>query len=84
MSYYLKRMSIVMVYSLTKSEYVSQQPLNLTRKKPTMYHNITRSASARCWEGDGYDALGPNCVIAKDIKSCTYCCYVRCVVVVIV
>ena len=22
--------------------------------------------------------LSPNCVIAKDIKSCTFCCYVRC------
>ncbi len=23
--------------------------------------------------------LDPNCVLAKDFKSCAYCCYVRCV-----
>ncbi len=22
--------------------------------------------------------LGPNHVIAKDVKNCTYCCYIRC------
>ncbi len=24
--------------------------------------------------------LGPNRVIAKDVKNCTYCCYVRCII----
>ncbi len=24
--------------------------------------------------------LGPNCVIAKDVKSCSYYCYVRCAI----
>ena len=27
--------------------------------------------------------LGPNCVIAKDAKSCTYCCYVRCATLIV-
>ena len=27
--------------------------------------------------------LNPNRVIAKDIKSCTYCCYVRCATLIV-
>ena len=27
--------------------------------------------------------FGPNCVIAKDVKSCTYCCWVRCTTCII-
>ena len=27
--------------------------------------------------------LGPNRVIAKDVKSCTYCCYVRCATLIV-
>ncbi len=27
--------------------------------------------------------LGPNCVIAKYVKSCTNCCYVRCTTLII-
>ena len=30
----------------------------------------------------GLDAK-PNCVIAKDVKSCTYCCYVRCATLIV-
>ena len=26
---------------------------------------------------------GPNCVMAKDVKSCTYCCYVRCATLIV-
>ena len=27
--------------------------------------------------------LSPNCVIAKDVKSCTYCCYVRYAILIV-
>ena len=27
--------------------------------------------------------LSPNRVIAKDVKSCTYCCYIRCVTLIV-
>ncbi len=27
--------------------------------------------------------LGPNRVIAKDVKNCTYCCYVRCATLIV-
>ena len=27
--------------------------------------------------------LSPNNVIAKDVKSCTYCCYVRCTTLIV-
>ncbi len=38
-------------------------------------HGITLSASARRWEILGY-MLGQNRIIAKDVKSCSHCCYV--------
>ncbi len=37
---------------------------------------ITRSASA--WHGKVMVDDRPNCVIAEDVKSYTYCCYVIC------
>ncbi len=40
---------------------------------------LTCSASAR----HGKVVLGPNRVIAKDVKSCTYCCYVKCTTLII-
>ena len=36
---------------------------------------ITGSASTRRWGGYMGSILGPSRVIAKDVKSCTYCCY---------
>ena len=41
---------------------------------------ITRSASSRCREGDGFDAR-PN--PRQDVRSCTYCCYVRCATLIV-
>ncbi len=42
-----------------------------------MKRGLTRSASAQRRLGDWF-YFGPNRVIAKDVKSCTYCYYVRC------
>ena len=48
----------------------------------TCDYSVTRSASARQWEG--VDSIfGQNYVMAKDVKSCTYCCYVRCVTLIV-
>ncbi len=44
--------------------------------------SITGSASARRWEVMG-SILGPNRVIAKYVKSCIYCCYVRCATLIV-
>ena len=41
------------------------------------YSSVTSSESARRWGVDGLDSW-PNRIIAKDVKSCTFCCYVRC------
>ncbi len=43
---------------------------------------ITGSASARRGEVMG-SIFGPNRVIAKDVKRCTYCCYVRCATLIV-
>ncbi len=37
---------------------------------------------SRRWGGDG-SILGPNRAIAKGVKSCIYCCYVRCVTFIV-
>ncbi len=36
------------------------------------------SSMLGCGIGLDGSMLDPTCVIAKDVKSCTYCCYVRC------
>ena len=43
---------------------------------------ITRRVSARRWEVVG-SMLGPNRDITKDVKNCSYCCYVRCVTLIV-
>ena len=41
--------------------------------------NVVLVPDARC----SASIHGPNCVIAKDFKSCTYCCYVRCATLIV-
>ncbi len=43
---------------------------------------ITGSASARRWGGYGFNSR-QNRVIAKEVKRCTYCCYVRCATLIV-
>ena len=43
---------------------------------------ITHSTSARHRRNMGL-LLEPNRVIAKDVKSCTYCCYFRCATLIV-
>ncbi len=44
---------------------------------------IIRSSSARRVRKVMGSMLGPNSVIAKDVKSCTYCCYVKCATLIV-
>ncbi len=43
---------------------------------------ITGSASARRLGGYGFNSH-PNRVRTKDVKNCTYCCYVRCATLIV-
>ena len=42
---------------------------------------ISMYMNARNWPY--ISILFPNCVIATDVKSCTYCCYVRCTTLIV-
>ena len=44
--------------------------------------SVTRSASAQCWRGNRFDSQS-NRDKAKDVKSCTYFCYVRCATLIV-
>ncbi len=61
---------------------------NILRKArlDKIYIKITYSGVSRPWHGVGKvmgSMLGPNRVLAKDVKSCTYCCYVRCATLIV-
>ena len=52
---------------------------------------VYQSSESASMIGFGHDArfvldgsmLDPNCVIAEDVKSCTVCCYIKCVTLIV-
>ena len=50
----------------------------------TRYHGLTRSAFARRLEGDVFESPTISYLfITKDVKNCSYLCYVRCATLIV-